>query len=130
MSLYAGLYAPGTLALDNSDGTLSPAASASVTILDASSDVPTYYTNRVKGGTIPSPGLTTDASGNWGPYWLDPGNYTYSVVDAGGHSHGPYDFTVFPDPAEPAVIVIPPTEDPGNEGQLWNNDGVAAFSAG
>ena len=125
---YAGLFAPGALLFADSDGALVPASDATVTILNASSDVPTFYTNRAKGATVPSPDLTTDSNGAWGPYFLDPGaGFTYTVVDQAGHSHGPYDFTVFDDPAEPFV---PPLADPLVTGAVWNDSGTLAISAG
>jgi hypothetical protein len=103
---FAGLFAPGTLVLADESGSLLPAAGATVTIENSSSDVPTFYTSRTKGSTT-TPDLTTDSKGNWGPYYLDPGDgYTYTVVDAAGHSHGPYPFTVFPDPAESTVTFV------------------------
>jgi hypothetical protein len=102
--VFAGIFAPGALVFADPDGNLIPAASAVVTILDANSDAPTFYTDADKSDTDPDPDLTTDDNGNWGPYFLDPASgYTYSVVDAGGHSHGPYSFTVNEDPAEPTV---------------------------
>lgn len=104
--VFAGIFAPGTLVLADEEGNLLPAAAATVTIENASSDVPTYYTNRTKGGTT-TPDLVTDANGNWGPYFVDPGaGYNYSVVDAQGNSHGPYPFTVNPDPAESTVTFV------------------------
>lgn len=103
---YAGLYAPGTLVLADEEGNLAPAAAATVAILNSSSETPTFYTNRTKGGTT-TPDFVTDANGNWGPYFIDPGaGYTYTVVDAQGNSHGPYSFTVNPDPEESTVTFV------------------------
>jgi len=104
--VYAGIYAPGSLALAGPEGSLLPAGDATVTILNSSSEVPTFYTDRTKDTPV-SPDLVTDSSGNWGPYWVDPGEgYSYSVVDAQGNSHGPYSFTVNPDPEEPTVTFV------------------------
>lgn len=125
---YGGLFAPGALVFEASDGGVTPAPDATVTILNSSSDVPTFYTSRTSLTPVDSPDLTTDANGNWGPYWLPPGaGYSYTVVDEAGHSHGPYFFTVFPDPAEP---LVPPESDPGIVGAVWNNSGTLAISAG
>lgn len=102
---YAGVLAIGSLVLENTDGTLIPAAGATVTILDADSDVPTYYTNRAKGGTT-TPDFITDATGIVGPFFVDPGTYTYTVVDAEGNTHpasGAYTVYVGPDAEEPTV---------------------------
>lgn len=101
---FAGLFAPGALVFADPSGNLIPAEDATITILDSNSDVPTFYVDREKSDTDPDPDLTTDANGNWGPYFLDPASgYTYSVVDSGSHSHGPYSFTVSEDPEEPTV---------------------------
>lgn len=122
--VYAGIFAPGALVFADEDGNLIPAASAVATILNADSDVPTFYTDAAKGGTVSSPDLTTDDNGNWGPYYLDPGSgYSYTVIDAGAHSHGPYYFTVSEDPAEPTVdpVVYTPVDLTVVSGTPWQN---------
>jgi hypothetical protein len=128
MPKYGALFAPGALVFAAESGGLVPAADATVTILNASSDVPTFYTSRTDLTPVGSPDLTTDDNGNWGPYWLPFGaGYSYTAIDSAGHSHGPYYFTVEADPAEPFV---PPTSDPLVTGAVWNDTGTLAISAG
>lgn len=121
--VYAGIFAPGALVFADEDGNLAPAAGAVVVIHNSDSDVPTFYSDAAKGSTV-SPDLTTDDNGNWGPYFLDPASgYTYTVTDAGGHSHGPYDFTVSPDPAEATVdpVDYTPVDLTVVSGTPWQN---------
>ena len=86
-------------------------ATLAITILGGGS--PTFYTDRTK-DTPAGPSFVTDANGNSGPYYLDPGRYQVTVTDALGNSHGPYYFSVPVDPYEPAWLTsdTPITADP------------------
>lgn len=110
--VYAGLLSVGSLVLENTDGSLIPAADATVTFLNSDSDVPTYYTDRTKADTT-TPDFVTDSTGIAGPFFVDPGSYSYTVVDSGGHTHpasGAYECYVGPDAAEPTVNPVNPGE--------------------
>lgn len=122
---YAGILALGSLVLENGDGALIPAGDATVTILDASDEVPTYYTDRTK-GTPTTPDFITDDTGIVGPFFVDPGAYTYTVVDSTGHTHpasGAYSVYVGPDSEEPTVdpVDYTPVSRTMVSGTPWQN---------
>lgn len=104
---YAGQWNPGVLAFETSEGNLTPAGEATLTVETSDSDAAVFYTDRTKAETT-DPDLTTNANGNLDdlPLFLDPGSYAYEVMDAQGNSHGPYFFVVNPDVEEPTVTFV------------------------